>query len=314
MDFFFVFCYTVATIIKKEECAVTQENNRPDPTPRRAVRTPSGPAQRSAQPQRDPQRNGQNAPQRNAQPRPQRTARRPETPSQAPRRALTPEEREERERRLAARRREEEGSFREDEEERRLRAQRSRRLLFIVSLVLALVFTAAYWIFAAVSISGRPAVSGEVYPLLVYTEGKQKEDLSYKAEEVVFRGNTCLPLSCPGRYLSLTLSGNASTRTVLLENGEEATFYLDTDRAVVNGQNVFLGSNSFLKDGELYIPVDFFTDKMNCFSYSYSSAQKSYVLTFDPEASPAFTFRDAPASEPVSASTIPAAPQPEPET
>ncbi len=188
--------------------------------------------------------------------------------------------------------------------------RRRRRLLSAMSLGLALVFLAAYWLVIALVIHNRPQVTGEAFPLLVFTEGNQKEDLSFAPEEVSFGGVNYLPVTVLEQYFPITLYGDDTTRSFLLENGEEATFYLDRSRVVVNGQNASLSANALLRDGVLYLPVDFYTGILNCFTFAYSSALKGNVLTYLPEAAPSFAFHEPQSSVPVDIATVPAAPAP----
>ena len=253
---------------------------------KRPVRTPSERAVKKEAPRRAPS---------------------PEEKEAPLRRALSPEKKAERERRAR-----EEARLREDAERRRLAARKARRALTLVSFVLAVVIVAAYWIFVAVSISTRkPAESG--YPLLIYTDGSRKEDFALKSTDVVFHGTTYLPIETFQHYFPVTVYGTASTRSILMENGDEAKFYLGTDQAVVNGQNVSLSDISFLKEDQLYLPVDFFTDKMNCFRFTYSSADKSNVLTFDPTVEGKMVFQGQAATLPVDIATVPPEETPPPE-
>lgn len=245
-------------------------------------------------------------------------------PSGSPRparRPLTPEEHRERERRRALRQREEEERRREEEKERKARAKKTRRVLFVASLVLALVFTAVYWAFVGFSIKNRSAVpkalSDKYYPLLIYTEGSEKEDLSYKAKDQIFdtvNKRPYVPLSCFKKYVPVTLSGDPGTRVILLANGDEAKFYLGTDHAVINGEDVFLSAPAFLKNGELYLPLDFLTDHMNCFSFNSSviinNVGKCNVLSFIGTVAPGMTSRTSSGCTKVDRSTVPPDPVP----
>jgi len=83
---------------------------------------------------------------------------------------------------------------------------------------------------------------------------------------------------------------------------------LGTDIADINGERVFLEGCCFMKDEVLYLPVDFFEDKMNCFDYTHSSALAADVLTYLDPIQHSFRFSPAQATPSVDYSTVPVIP------
>ena len=223
------------------------------------------------------------------------------TPSQ--KRVLTPEERRRREK---ARR---EALLRAEEEKaRRKRLRRARRKeLFRRSFATGLAFFILYWASAAVSIATRSEGGEDALPLYLYTEGERKEDVKLSAEEVVIGGAVYLPLQYLENYMAISRFGDYASRSFLLcESGEYATFYPGTPQALINGIKVNLKENVVLKDGELYLPIDFYTDKMNCFTFAESIPLAANVLTYVSSVEPGMRFVPEGESAPVDVSTAPA--------
>jgi hypothetical protein len=221
--------------------------------------------------------------------------------------APSPEERRKRE---EARRAEELRRRREAHEAKLLRRERQ-KALFGRAFLLALVFVAIYWIWVVVSISSRSDGKEDAMPILVFTKGEKSEDSKFEAEQVYFNNTYYLPVTCLEPYMAITQFGDRSTRSILLcESGEYATFYLNNESAVINGQRVFLKHPAFLKDDVLYLPSEFYKETMNCFTLDDSVALAGKVLTFDPEKTPSFGFKTASSVPLVDPATIPVIPEP----
>jgi len=224
---------------------------------------------------------------------------------------LSPEEKQNRARkkREAERRR-----LQEKQRQREMRRVR-RKKLFVLSFALALVFVLLYWCGIALLIANRSDGREEALPLLIFTEGERKEDARIEPEECYFSDHYYLPITFLESYTTISQFGDYQTRSVLIGGtGEYATFYLGTSEAVVNGRKVSLEENVFLKDDVLYLPVDFFTNKMNGFQFTTSSALAAVVLTYQPTEELSFGFYSTPPSETVSFDTVPVAPTvPDPE-
>lgn len=227
-------------------------------------------------------------------------------PQNAPaRRAPSPEEK----KRLAAKKREEARLAEERRKREKLARKKRRGRLFAISFALALCFVVLYWGWVALSIANRADGSENALPLLIFTEGNREEDSRLEADEVTFGGGEYLPVTVLEKYTAISTFGDYTTRSFLITaNGEYATFTLNSCNVLVNGQKVSMKADAFLKDDVLYIPVDFFTDKMTCFTYSHSSALAANVLTYLPENEISFVFRDTPTSATVDVATVPVAP------
>lgn len=190
-------------------------------------------------------------------------------------------------------------------QERRERRGR-RRALFSLSLGVAVLFVALYWAWVVFSIVNRPDGSENALPILIYTQGEKEEDSRLEKEEVFLNGTYYLPVTCLEPYMAITQFGDWQTRSILLcESGEYATFYLNSENAVINGQKVAIQNNAVLKNDVLYLPVEFYTEKMNCFSFAESVPLAANVLTFQSELTPAFRFRISDSVPQIDPNTIP---------
>ena len=197
---------------------------------------------------------------------------------------------------------------REEKRRQALLRKKRRKQLFRVSFALSLVFVLLYWAFVAVSIATRVKAGEEVLPLMVFTEGKRKEDKTYKPEELLFAGKKYLSVKELSPYMTVSQFGDGKTRSFQLENGEWATFHLGSEEAVVNGVHVSLSAPATVVEEDLYLPVDFYGAKMTLFDYS--SAVPTYgadVLTAK-DVEPGFYFHPSPQSAPVGFETVPVAP------
>ncbi len=194
--------------------------------------------------------------------------------------------------------------------QRKAERRERRRVLFRVSLSIALVFVLLYWGWVALSIGNRQdKASEDALPLLIFRDGQRKEDTRLEAQEVFFHGSSYLPVTFLEPYMAISQFGDYQTRSFLLcDTGEWATFYLGSCNAIVNGEKVSLRSAVFLRDEVLYLPVDFFSDKMNCFTFTHSSALSANVLTYNESVSPGFYFHASSPTAPVDPATAPAPP------
>jgi len=217
--------------------------------------------------------------------------------------------REEEKKRREAKRREEARIAAENRRRAKIARKKRRGRIFALSFVLALVFVVLYWAWVAFSIFGRTSLSEDALPLLIFTDGKREEDVRLEAEAVTFGEEVFLPVTVLEKYTAISIFGDYDTRSFLIrQGGDYATFTLGSCNVLVNGQKVSMKSAAFLKDDVLYIPVDFFTDKMTCFSFAHSSALAANVLTYFPEGEMTFVFRDMPPSPTVDVSTAPVIP------
>lgn len=149
-------------------------------------------------------------------------------------------------------------------------------------------------------------------PLYLFTEGERKENKILPAEEVSFGGYVYLPVKNLEEYMAISQFGDHKTRSILLlSSGEYATFYLGSEEAEINGVRVSLKAPSFMKGDELYLPIDFYAEKMNCFTYAASvAAYGGDTLTYSGK-DPSFLFRPFPLEAPVDPATIPVFTPPE---
>ncbi len=221
-------------------------------------------------------------------PQPQRPNPRP-NPAAKPvqKRPLSPEEKQRRQAKMEAMRRQKEERIRREN----LRKER-RKTLFRISFYVAIVFVVFYWIFVTFSIINRPNGNEDALPLYVFTEGKRKQDKIYPADEICVNGVKYLPVTFLEKYVAISQFGDHKTRSFLLcSSGEFATFYLNTEEGVINGEHFAIQSPSFLRDDVLYLPVDFYVEKMNCFQFGKNNPTYSAdVLTFLKDVEPSFVY------------------------
>ena len=116
-------------------------------------------------------------------------------------------------------------------------------------------------------------------------------------------------LSAPDRHAFLSGAVAYLTgETVAFSGGDVATFTLGTPNCEINGVGMSLEAPVFLKDDVIYLPVDFFYRRMNCFEYTFSSPLNANVLTFLPEVPPGLVAHVMTSSPRIDPATVPAAP------
>lgn len=232
--------------------------------------------------------------------------RRPAAQPQKPtRRTLSPAERHrEAAKREAIRRRKEELA-----RQKRLRRERRKRL-FKLSFTVSLVFVVLYWTFVGISIATRPDGSEEALSLLLFRQGERKAMREYDLEKVCIGDTKYLPVSFLEDFFAISEFGDYKTRSFLIcSGGEFATFYLNNEEAIINGEHVSMRAPALMIDGELHLPIDFFAEKMTCFELGKNnSTYGADVLTFLKEINPAFVFQSCPAENTVDYSTVPVFP------
>ena len=194
--------------------------------------------------------------------------------------------------------------------EERLALQRTRRArrgqVFRTALLWALVFVVLYGVFVAVSIARRSEKDDSALPLLIYTEGKKDEDTRFTVEELRFGKTDYLPVSFLKEYFAITEFGDSRTRSfAICENGQYATFYLNSTTALINGQKADLSAPALLKEEELYLPVDFFTTQMPGFTLTHSTPLAANVLTIAESATRRFYLQEPTTIPPVDRATRP---------
>lgn len=210
---------------------------------------------------------------------------------------------EERQRRAASRREAEERAREERARERSLRRFRRRRLFTLASL-LSLVIVVGYYAILMAGLNRTPAPE-DAYPVQIFRAGEKNALKTYTVEETYFNGNVYLPLSALQEFTTVTQYGDHARRSLAFSGGDIASFDLGTPNCEINGVRVSLTAPVFLKDDVLYLPVDFFFRRMNCFEYTYSSALNANVLTYLSEITPALTAREMEKPEPLDESRIP---------
>ena len=264
----------------------------------RAQKTPSGAApagenRRGTRPATPPVK-GQNVP-------PVRRSASPRRPEET---ALTPEQKRLRRERWEREQREKERRLRE-REERKLRRREWRLFLLKISLVLAVVFVGLYWLIVFLTVGKGGTDAEDAFPMKIFIGEEKKEACTLEAENVFFDGTNYLPLSvlrdgALKDHIAFTYFGDEVQPGFSLKDGKDfATFLVGRSDVIINGQKVSLSAAAFFKDEELYIPIDFFTDRMNCFSFSYSAVNACNVLTFDSSAEPAFVIGQAETCTPI---------------
>lgn len=246
--------------------------------------------------------------------RPQGQTRRPGTQSNTPprgqtqrpiRRELSPAEKH----RAEAKKEEIRRRKAEIARQKRIRRERRKRL-FKLSFVVSLVFVLLYWVFVGVSIATRPDGSEDALSLLVFRQGERKAMEEYEAEKVCIGKNKYLPVSFLKKFFAISEFGDHKTRSFLIcSGGEYATFYLNNEEAIVNGEHISMRAPARMINGELHLPIDFFAEKMTCFELGKNnSTYGADVLTFLKDQEPSFVFRSCPGETAVDYKTVPVPP------
>ncbi len=194
-------------------------------------------------------------------------------------------------------------------QQKRLRRERRKRL-FILSFWVAVILVALYWTVVAISITNRPDGSKNALPLLLFEQGKREEKEEYLPEEICIGSTKYLPVTFLNDFFAISEFGDQKTRSFLIcSNGEFATFYLNNEEIVINGERVSMQAPALMKDGKLFLPIDFYAEKMSCFELGKNNTTYGAdVLTFLNDREPTFTFHSCPLETPVDYATVPIAP------
>lgn len=219
---------------------------------------------------------------------------------------LTLEERRRRERarREAIRRQKEEAA-----RQRRIRKARRQRL-FRLSFIGGLILVILYWSVVAALIINRADGSEDALPLLIFEQGERKEKDEFQPEEICIGETKYLPVSFLEDYLAISQFGDHKTRSFLIcANGEFATFYLNNEEVIINGEHCAMKAPALMKDGELLLPIDFYAEKMSCFELGKNNATYGAdVLTFLKDQPATFSLNTCTPDAPVDYATVPVAP------
>ena len=172
-----------------------------------------------------------------------------------------------------------------------------------------------YWAWVWLDIAIRPDGTKDALPVLLFTENSLKEDARYEVKDSFFHGVSYLPVSCLEDYVSISEFGDHKTRSFMIRDTEEyATFHLDTENAIINGERVSLNHPAFVKDNILYLPLDFYSTFLSCFKLEISAPLGASVLTFYPEIQPSFSFARQEDQSILSPDSLPKKEEPETET
>ena len=192
---------------------------------------------------------------------------------------------------------------------KRIRRERKKRL-FKLSFIVSLVFVLLYWTFVGVSIATRPDGSEDALSLLIFRQGERKAMKEYEPEKVCIGDTKYLPVSFLKEFFAISEFGDHKTRSFLIcSDGEYATFYLNNEEAIVNGEHISLRAPARMIDGELHLPIEFFAEKMECFELGKNnSTYGADVLTFLTDQDPSFVFHPCPGENTVDYKTVPVAP------
>jgi len=215
------------------------------------------------------------------------------------------------EKRRRQRKQREELRRRQEERARRKQIQKQRRKrLFTLCFWVAVVLVILYWSVVALLIVNRPDGSEDALPLLLFEQGERKAKKEYKPEEVCIGGTKYLPVTFLEDFIAISQFGDQKTRSFLIcSSGEFATFYVNNEEVIVNGERVSMRAPALMIDEKLYLPLDFYAEKMTCFELGKNNATYGAdVLTFLKDREPSFVFHPVTADLPVDYATVPVAP------
>ena len=158
--------------------------------------------------------------------------------------------------------------------------------------------------------AARAAFGEDALPLLIFEQGERKEKDEFQPEEICIGDTKYLPVSFLEDYLAISQFGDHKTRSFLIcANGEFATFYLNNEEVIINGEHCAMKAPALMKDGELLLPIDFYAEKMSCFELGKNNATYGAdVLTFLKDQPATFSLNTCTPDAPVDYATVPVAP------
>lgn len=178
---------------------------------------------------------------------------------------------------------------------KRARVLKKRKLKRNVTLFVLLYAVMMVCICAIVLISlhtKSPTRKNETYSLKVITDTEEK-NVEYKSDELYFDKEFYIPLSAIEKLCPVTSIGHDDTIGFIFKNnGENAKFVKNTAKGYVNGNEIDLSGNVIYKDGELYLPPDFFTTHIVGFNLEINDKEKTYTLSKIDGVDPSFLLKN----------------------
>lgn len=141
-------------------------------------------------------------------------------------------------------------------------------LVVILGIILVCI-----WMNAVSKPSTTPPSSNSPKVLL---NGKQ---ISFDVPATIDNGQLSVPLKNIGDALSANVYWDGSTNTILVsKNGKVIRMQIGNLKAIVDSEEVQLGSSPKLSQGNTYIPLNFLCQKLN-YSYSWDEQKQTATIT-----------------------------------
>lgn len=152
----------------------------------------------------------------------------------------------------------------------------------ILFIIFYAIFALAYVGITAARITIKePKLQPDTYDL-EYTVTKEDgsfENVTVDEDELYVGFEMYLPVSLLENFTDITVAGdNKSVSLHLNETKEKTVFSIGTANASVNDNDIVLSAESFMKDGELYLPVDFYSTMLKGMSCEINEKNSAYQL------------------------------------
>ncbi len=178
--------------------------------------------------------------------------------------------------------------------ERRRRSRLAGRFLILTIILYVFLLLAFLFVF---SISLKSCEKDEPKHDVVIDKGEDQTE-TLKNNELYVGEDFYLPISAISKLTEIKVTGDKENLSFILEcNGEYAKFRINTLEADINSNPVELSNVSLMRDGELYLPFEFFKSHMLGFTISIDEESNTYNVSLDPDTQPQFILK-APAETP----------------
>ncbi|MBE6700984.1 MAG: hypothetical protein E7582_03750 [Ruminococcaceae bacterium] len=177
---------------------------------------------------------------------------------------------------------------------RQQRRNRTKRFLILTFILYLFVILA---IFFAFSISLKSCEKEEPQRDINIQHQDDKVE-TIKKSDLYFDGICYLPISVINKLTDIKVTGDKDNINFIIEeNSEYANFNVGSKLAEINSNAIELSSEAKIVNGELYLPLDFFTTYMTGLTIKIDDKKDVYVLSA--ESTPQFIFKEPENTTPV---------------
>lgn len=129
---------------------------------------------------------------------------------------------------------------------------------------------------------------------------QDKTLLKIKKSEVYIDNVPYLPISAIKELTDIKISGDKYELSFIIEdNMEYAKFQIDTKNAIINGNSIEISNKSLINNGELYLPIDFFSNNMNGMDISHNKKDKTYYISRENDVEISFVLKSPSQTTPI---------------